>query len=850
MSPDKRDALASREVNSVIKEKSDIGYSQTFMSNKGEQYYRVRYESEFSKFLSSSKSELSKIHEEYPDDYVERDVSAQDKMWRSVMHLQRVIFGKAENGDQWSEYRRNKLLEDLHENFFQLATKRFISRPNFECCLLKASRGSRHRTVKDEKLVIALDSVYNSFDVLSNEAFDWRRFLFYLHFALDPRKTAKEHLLSAFSKIGNKSCIDLQDLGVVLFPLVKADAAKDVLCVMDEAWAQVKASQQGIDENLGSTKLTMNFFQQMLELKGIQTSFFDQSKSAWGRGRTFPVYICQWEEEFYNETLLQLVKVSRREATIEDKLNRDNSRTKLNVWRQLLDFARYQRSLRSIFNKINDRMKLRRKARGLMAFSHWTANQHAALEIQRVGRGFLGRMIARNRWMIYSSATMIQTHSRMYVAKRKLNELSSHYNWAIVEMQRNIRGALGRRLALRKLLTLVEQAHLNNVKERERLEMERGVWCLTKLQSFWRRKKATAISFELRQKMQREIHVRRAMETERNLFLRERQIYERQLEEFYKSMKEEHDTSKQNQSKITQDQIKVRTLRRHLKNEELLNAKPDNSECLATEKWKSDWEAKIESDVKGMKSHSIHCLEQPENSVEKQTRANIRKRVKGRVPQVLARAKERGIPMETKEAKHIAREEIIHIIGEEERARLRSEMDKAFLERERLKGDARLQSEAKEKDAHSRATIYAVSLVAMACRKWRARKELRRLCLETYEKKFDEWNHAFFYRNIITGDISWTKPKAMGLFEIPAKDEWKLLRDAHNFPYYFNPCSMEMRWIPPASRDMCCGTVHHTWWREYPVRIGQCPNFGDSELNEYDGKWYCEECSPSYSRNT
>ena len=92
-------------------------------------------------------------------------------------------------------------------------------------------------------------------------------------------------------------------------------------------------------------------------------------------------------------------------------------------------------------------------------------------------------------------------------------------------------------------MTLIDQEHLNNVKERERLEMERGVCCLTKLQAAWRRKEAIAEVFELRQKRQREILIRRAMETERDRFLRERQIYERQLEEFYKSMKEDIERS-------------------------------------------------------------------------------------------------------------------------------------------------------------------------------------------------------------------------------------------------------------------------------------------------------------------
>ena len=823
------------------------GQKKLFLpNNKREHYYKVRYDWEFSQFLNSSKVELNTIHDVYPKDYVERDVSLQDKMWRSVIHLQSVMFQ-----EDWSDYRRKKMLRDLYDTFDELSSKRFISRPNFECCLLKVCRGYRHRSKDDEKFNMAMDNVYNSFDVHSQEAFDWRRFLYCMYILLEPNKTPKEHLLSAFAKIvgwNNKSCsIDLQELGMVLYPLVKASAMEDVLYAMDEAWAQVKAMYQNLfdDGKIESTKLTINIFEQMLEMQAMQ-HFFDQSESSWGKGKIFPVYISRWEQELYNKTLIDLVRTTKRDESISDKLKRDRYRTKLHVWRLWLDEAKYQGTLCSVLTNINRRMALHKKSRGLYALSHWRTMWNAARDIQSVARGFFGRNVARHCCMIYNSSTMIQTQYRMRLARKVLYALWSRYISAIVTVQSAIRGALARRLVFKKLMTLVEQEHLRNVKERERFEWERGIWCLTKLQGYRRRQLAISTANQLRQKLQREIQIQRAMETERKRFLRERQIYERQLEQHYRSMKEEHDSGKQIQAKVDQDKVKVNTLRRRLLHDELKAAEPDLEleEYLVTEKWKSEWEARMESGVKDIKRHSIHCLDQPDNSVEKQTRKTTRKRIKGRVKEVLRRADEQGIPMETKEGREIAREEIIHIIGEEERLRLRDEMDKAFTEREKEKEEERIRTEARQQEAHKRATVYAVSVVSKACRKWLARKELRRLCLETYEKIFDETHHMFYYRHRITGESSWTKPKAMGDFEMPAKNEWKLLRDSHNFPYYFNPLVLEMRWTPPPlalGQDMCCGIVPHYWWREYPIRKGQCPNFS-CLLNEDDGKRYCQEC--------
>jgi len=830
------------ETNSTMTSSSP---SQKFLSNtKQEQYYKVRYACEFNKFLNSSKTELDNIHKVYAENYDERDVETQDVRWKTVILLKDVIFE-----EDWSDYRRNKLLRDLHDNFYELSSNRFISRPNFETGIVKACQtncSSSATTTRKTLTMAAMSTVYNSFDVHSQNVFNWKQFIYYFYFLLDPTKCIKDQLLLAFKRIvGNSnnklSSIDLQELGIVLYPLVKTSAIDQVLCAFDDAWSQVKATQQHVDDdNIESTKLTQHIFEQMLELQVLQC-FFEQSDSAWGRGRVFPVYISQWEENLYNNTILELVKTSRRDAAVSDKLKRDRYKSKLHVWQIWLDYAKYQSSLRCILCKINHRMALRRKSRGLFAFKHWTIMQHAALDIQRVCRGFFGRNRARHHWLIYDSATLIQTRYRIHVAKTILHSLQSQYLWAIVTVQSAIRGALARRLALRKLMTLVEQQHLKNIKERERYEFERGVWSLTRLQSFRRRQLAIATAVALRQKQERELRTQRLMEAERKMFLRERQIYERQLEEFYISMKEEHIANTQVQDKIDQDRVKVNTLRRRLSNEEMKDAEPDREleERVAIEKWKSEWQIKIEAGVKDMKLHSIHCLDQPDNAVEKQTRKAIRKRIKTRLKEVLRRADEQGLRMETKEGKVIAREEIIHIIGEEERSRLNDETDKAFIERNRLKEEERIQELAKQRDAHKRATIYAVSLVATACRRWLARKELRRLCLETYEKIFETSSHSFYYRNKVTGETSWSKPKAMGIFEIPAKDEWKLLRDAHNFPYYYNPLLMQMSWTPPRDVEMCCGTVPHTWW--YSVRMGQCPNFS-CVLNEDDGKRYCQEC--------
>ena len=840
--------LASREIHSAMRPKTDdetrsvIAPSNRVLSPKGQEHYIVRYRHEYSKFVESSKIELQNIHRDYQREYVARDVSFQERMWRAALVLHKIITSE-EIG--WSECRRRKFLVDLHDYFYQMESKRCLSRSNFDCCL-KKSFGTAVN-----KVHIHFDALFNPFDALCKESINWRSFLFYLHFAFIPTTSCEKQIVKAFSVIASdddidptltssKAMLDLKDMGVILYPLVKASCIQEVLCVVDDAWAEVVSSRYDLETSMASTKVSIVMLKQMLEQECMK-SLFQPSTLTWGKGRMYPVFVCKWEESFYTDTLLSLVKESRRDVAIANKLIRDDITKKQALWREWVSFALYQRSLRLKINTINRRMEDKLLARGLRAFSYWSVRQMSALLIQRVSRGFMGRVIATWHWFIYNSATMIQCRIRIYLSMKRYKELSSRYHSAILTVQTSIRGALGRRMALKRLMSFVESEHQKNRSEKSRLLMLRGIWGTTKLQSGFRRKQARLLAQERRELRARESDVCNAMEAQSESFRKERRIYERQLEEFYRLKREEYHRNTQIQSKLERDKVSVRTLRRRLKNEELQNVPPDNTEQNLTEEWLKNWETRIEKGVEDIKVHTRHCITKPDNSVEKKTGNMVKKRIKARTAEVLARADTRGIPLETKEGKKIATEEMIHIIGEEERTKLQSDMNAAFVEREQEKEEARWRAKMKKKDEKARATIHAASIVTKACRIWRARKELRRLCLETYEKEYDEINHMFYYRNKKTSEVTWTKPKAMGFNEMPTKDEWKVLRDAHDFPYYFNPKLVQMRYNPPANQDMCCGTVCHTWWREYPVRVGPCPYFA-TQLNESDGMRYCEEC--------
>jgi len=103
--------------------------------------------------------------------------------------------------------------------------------------------------------------------------------------------------------------------------------------------------------------------------------------------------------------------------------------------------------------------------------------------------------------------------------------------------------------------------------------------------------------------------------------------------------------------------------------------------------------------------------------------------------------------METNEARLIAEKEFISILVQDKRAQIHREM-----EIECINLETKLMDEFKEheKNRNKQAIVYAKNVLVGAVRKWLAKKELRRRCMETYEKAFDTTYKAFYYKNVKT----------------------------------------------------------------------------------------------------
>ncbi len=199
--------------------------------------------------------------------------------------------------------------------------------------------------------------------------------------------------------------------------------------------------------------------------------------------------------------------------------------------------------------------------------------------------------------------------------------------------------------------------------------------------------------------------------------------------------------------------------------------------------------------------------------------------------------------LETTELHLVAKNEIVAEVAKEEESRLMM-----ALKAEESKLQQQCQNllhtfnESRERQIIADKAS-ANKIVERLFRMFQARKIVRQKCKEVFKKRFDEKYHSYYYINLNTGKTSWERPRIFGRgsFDVEPDDEWIVLRDSHDFPYYFNPKTMKMTWEPPPGVILCQNTISYNWWKLDPVPKGRCFNFAMTKFQEY-GLLYCQDC--------
>jgi len=481
-------------------------------------------------------------------------------------------------------------------------------------------------------------------------------------------------------------------------------------------------------------------------------------------------------------------------------------------------------------------------------YRKWAMREIAVREIQRIIRGYMGRTEALFLQILFKSAVLLQCTYRGKLARRRYMAMKRKRNWAAAELQRHVRGVLAKRLALNRLEGFLESERTRLKKEIWEWENAEMIAAVKSIQGQYRKLQARRKVHLLKDKKAREAIIQEEMEDMVKASKRDRKIYERQVMEWYEKKRIAWEENNVLEAHTAKEKAKIRSYQRNQKEMEKMreaDLKTEHEEKLKeqnVEAWLGRWEKIAEERCIEYKEFCANCMVSPDTPHERKMGKKLKEKVNKRYHDVLKRADAKHIPMEAPEAREIAMEEVLYIMGEEEKARVVLEMKEKAKEHEEKEKQKLAHVEIQNEKQRELDREHAALVLGLQYRKWHARKLLRQKCYERMEKRFNEQYCAFYYYNRKTGDIVWEKPKALGSYDMVVVNEWRPMRDTQNYPYYYNPHTMQMIWGVPANTRPCEMTDYpQTWIFGYPTPLGQCPNFATRRCND-DMHFYCDDC--------
>ena len=782
-----------------------------------------------------------------------REAEDKEAQWRMSIRLHEAISSKKSA----SSTVHVATIGKLGEQFYRLEQNgRYISRANFAQCV----RQVLGTPCTIDTRLVHIDDIFSAFDPRNRNLVDWRIMLFMVYVAAKPLQSCRDVLWNAFRfyvgeaggvidcpPSGKAGGIRLRDLKVILSPLFRVETMSTVLTRFDDAWVNV-ASQSAsssaeiimdAEHSAAAMLLRLSSFEHILEDPSIESMIEESIVVGRGEG-ALDFNLCAFEYQYYPPTLLQYVKKSRRALAIakfERDLDTAQMKETLFEWKL---FCSRRRHARELVDAMTHRLWHRQTTRGFTTLHRWAIWQVAAVEIQRVSRGFLGRVDAGVRYVFTYSSILLQSCARRFLQRCRYRHICQRRKQASISIQRIARGNRDRRIAISALLARIERERSELEEEKKRFEHHRRTRAAIVIQKLHR---SCSSRQETWRRFCREAKARERLEEDRMRFRRERRIFERELKECYDAKKREKEAADASKARSDQERIRIRNLRRRIMRDDLNRAMEVKSvldsrnEQHDAAKYQDDWSSLIDSKAREYEEYCLRCLQDPRNVKERKMRSSLANKIKKRTPGVLKRADSQRLQMEIGEAKKIATKEILELETSKEKDRITEQWRLDRLERTRQRKMRRENDIRKARERKGLDEQRAALLLAKAYERWSARKVLRKLCIERFDKEFDAEHHAFYYVDRRTGTKMWEKPKSLGQYDIPTVNQWVVLRDAQEFPYYYNPCTLEMSWQPPVGTSMCQSNVPQPWLREYPVPFGPCEHFA------VDGSRFCEQCS-------
>ena len=778
--------------------------------------------------------------------WLQQESADKETQWRMAIRFYEAMMSSSATPSSSSP---QSIISKLADSFHCLEQNgRYISRANFVRCARQVALGAGG----DPRLTKSIDDMSSAFDPRNRNQIDWRIMLFSVYIASKPRQSCRDVLRNAFrfyvGEAGDildsppsgavDGGIPLRDLRLVLSPLVRVESMPAVLNLFDNSWTNVASASAAPKDS--DPLLTLRSVDQILDDASIK-SLLEETISV-GNGSALNFNLCAFEHRYYPSAFLHYIQKYRRTMAIANFMqDLDKAQMKAVVFQWKLYCSR-RRHARELVDKMTHRLWHKRATKGFDHLRRWAMYQVATVEIQRLLRGFLGRIDAGVRYVLTFNSVLLQSCARRYLERCRYAHLCQRREDASIAIQRTARGNRDRRIAILASLAQIEKERLELEMAKKTFEHHRQTRAAIVIQRLHRSYTSRQDTW---QRICREAKAREEVEVYRMRFRRERRIFEQQLKEFYDTKKREKEEADACRARSNRERIRIRNLQRRIIHDNLNRAveakisRDMRNEQQNKAKYQEDWSSLIESKASEYKEFCLRCLQDPRTAKERKLRSALLAKIKKRISSVLKRADSQGLEMELVEAKQIATSEVHELEASKEKERITKKWHLDAEERTRQRKiqreeEIRLTREKKGLNEHR-----AALLLSRAYHRWRARKILRTLCLERFDKEFDVEYHAFYYVDGRTGTKMWEKPKALGNYDVPTKEEWKVLRDSQGFPYYYNPSTLEMSWHPPRGAAMCSATVPQPWLREYPIPFGLCEFFAMAATN---GRQFCERC--------
>lgn len=567
----------------------------------------------------SVQTSVDNLYNEYTNELNERKIQISEERWKQVLLFRRHLYTKVEL--QKSTFQHT--LKKLSDSFFQHEKKRYLTFSNF---LISLQENQYKLSVQVAKLI------YNAFDVLQKNQFDWRTFVYMLHVT---SRDVNEDIVSLIKlayrfHVGYiqdldepcNSSVKFQHLGRVFGMIIRPDKVQLVLELFDEVWSSHETLSRINNGGKESTLVTYSNFTNILvaisELNvNLETTSLQNS----------------FEQEYFPYTLYKYRRCMRYMAHFVTLTSMKTKFRCLLEWKRI---AKLQRRMRLFFGKYIERREHMFMSMAYTRLWEQAIIQNAAISIQRVIRTFIAKATSFYLWTEKASTILIQKTIRSFIAKCRVRHIRWKRQSAALTIQRCIRGSIGRHIARNRLLTYIDVRHLYILQQKEIQHHNEVIRKAIIMQRMYRHKINVRKFKESVAKKSREMEVVKAIESLQLEEETEQRIHEERVKVHAQESLKQYESERYNEARAAAAKDKVRQLHIRLLDKERyekqrkefeleLQAREESKQTLIKDLNKKESEV-----CKELEKRCLHCLHSPETPLERKEGKNIRQRIKKR----------------------------------------------------------------------------------------------------------------------------------------------------------------------------------------------------------------------------